>query len=92
MVGVTFSYPLDTLHIHLQQPSSTPASSNSFALARRSLPTVDLLRSIVPREGLTVLYHGMVALLTSVSFQVLGIKRKMFAKKRYVEKALMKKT
>ncbi|XP_042425475.1 ribosome biogenesis protein NSA2 homolog [Zingiber officinale] len=85
-----------------------------------------------------MLYHGMVVMLTSVSFQsfllayqiieshgkivrkkideelkkldenillaravherfafakrVLGIKRKMFAKKRYVEKALMKKT
>lgn len=63
MAGVVSGYPLDTLRIRLQQPSSSSSvkSANNSAFG--------LLKNIVSNEGVSALYRGMSAPLASVAFQ-----------------------
>ncbi|XP_077220043.1 mitochondrial substrate carrier family protein [Tasmannia lanceolata] len=56
MAGVISGHPLDTLRIHLQQPSNKISAFN-------------LLRGMVASEGLSSLYRGMSTPLASVTFQ-----------------------
>ena len=57
VAGVFAGYPLDTLRIRQQQPSSRGSA-------------IGILRGVVAAEGPLALYRGMGAPLASVTFQV----------------------